>query len=91
MPKGKKKESSPKGKKKESSMDKLLGMQQKVVGRYASYASSAAKRLSEGDLTLSNWMEDYSKVWKGLADDMNAMVKSMLPAQTARRARQGSK
>lgn len=68
-----------KAKDRTSSVDKLLMMQQQAVSRYAKYASSVANRLSQGDLNLSNWVSDYSALWKDMVDAVDGMVKATLP------------
>ena len=59
-------------------VEALIDVGKRAVGRYATYASNVGRQLSEGDLSLSRWIDSYAKVWKGLAEDMQEVANVML-------------
>ena len=59
-------------------IDQVVDLMQRSVGRYAAFWSGAAKQISSGDLNLANWLHQYSKLWKDLADDMEGIAKVMM-------------
>ena len=55
----------------------IVDLQQRAIDRSAKFASSAAKKFSEGDLNVSTWVSDYSNLWNELATDLTDATKAL--------------
>lgn len=59
-------------------IEQAVKLQQRAIGRYAELASVSAKRIADGDLNMSRWVQDYSTVWSDCAGDLGEATNVLL-------------
>ncbi len=76
--------------KKNGRIDELVRIQRRVAGRFAQLGSNVAGRMSNADFGIAGWAKEYTDLWRGLADDLEATMKAMSP-QTPKAGKQAKK